>query len=80
MNIDDFVPCPLCHGSAQMRRSELLALLRAEDFRKKLEGTINQLTPVTEAAQTAEPRPGEFAQKVHDWNATLALWRRSAKE
>jgi len=81
MKMDDFVPCPLCHGSAQLQRSELLALLRAEDLRQKLESNINELTSVSEAAQAApEPRPGEFAQKVHDWNATLALWRRSAKE
>ena len=81
MKMDDFVPCPLCHGSAQMRRSELLALLRAEDLRQKLESNISDLISVTEAVHTAaEPRPGEFAQKVHDWNATLALWRRSAKE
>jgi hypothetical protein len=79
METDDYVKCPLCHGMARMRRSDLLALLRAEDFREKLEGNIVQLPSATEAAESAAgPRPGEFAQKVHDWNATL--WRRSAKE
>jgi hypothetical protein len=81
MEMDDFVKCPLCHGSAQMRRSELRALLRAEDLRQQLEGTIDPLTSVTEAVQTAPgPRPGKFAQEVHNWNAKLTLWRRSAKE
>jgi hypothetical protein len=77
METDNFVKCPLCHGLAQMRRSELLALLRAEDLREKLEGNMDELTSVTEPVG---PRPGEFAQKVHDWNAKLTLWRRSAKE
>jgi hypothetical protein len=64
-----------------MQRSELLALLRAEDLREKLEGNMDQLTSVTEAVQTAPgPKPGEFAQEVHNWNAKLTLWRRSAKE
>ena len=80
METDDYVKCPLCHGMARMRRSELLALLRAEDFREKLEGNIVH-TSATEAAEDAAgPRPGEFAQKVHDWNSNLTLWRRSAKE
>jgi len=81
METNDFVKCPLCHGLAQMRRSDLLELLRAEDLRVKLEGTIDQLTSVTEAVHTAPgPRPGEFAQKVDNWEANLTLWRRSAKE
>jgi hypothetical protein len=81
METNDFVKCPLCHGLTQVRRSELLALLQAEDLREKLEGNIDQHTPVTEAVQCAAgPNPGEFAQKVHGWNAKLTLWRRSAKE
>jgi len=81
METDDFVKCPLCHGLARMQRSELLALLQAEDFREKLQGNIDQLTAVTETVESArEPKPGEFAQKVHGWNAKLTLWRRSAKE
>jgi hypothetical protein len=81
METNEFVKCPLCHGLAQMRRSELPALLRAKDFREKLEGNLDQLTSVTEAAESAPgPRPGEFAQKVHDWNTKVTLWRRSAKE
>jgi hypothetical protein len=81
MEAKDFVKCPLCHGLAQMRRSELLELLRAEDLRVKLEGKIDPLPSVAEAAHTAlGPRPGEFAQKVHNWEANLTLWRRSAKE
>jgi len=79
--MDDFVKCPLCHGLAQMRRSELLELLRAEDLRVKLEGNIDPPSSATEAVHTApEPKAGEFAQKVHNWEANLALWRRSAKE
>jgi hypothetical protein len=81
MENDDFVTCPLCNGLSQMRRSELLASLRAQDLREKLEGHIDQLTPVTEVVQTAPgPGPGEFAQEVHHWNAERTLWRRSAKE
>jgi hypothetical protein len=81
MEMDDFVTCPLCHGLAQMKRSELLALLEAEDLREKLAANSEHLTSVTEAVQTAPgPRPGEFAQEVHHWNAKLKLWRRSAKE
>jgi len=81
METDDFVKCPLCHGLAEMRRSELLALVRAEDLRERLERNIDQLTSVTEAVESAPgPRPGEFAQKVHDWDAKVTLWRRSAKE
>ena len=81
MKTDDLVKCPLCHGVAQMRRSELLALLRAEDLREKLEGNVAQLASLTEAVESAPgPRPGEFAQKVHDWDARVTLWRRSAKE
>jgi hypothetical protein len=80
MEAEDFVKCPLCHGVAQMRRSELLELLRTEDLRGRLESNIDKLT-VTEEVQAAPgPRPGEFAQKVHNWEANLALWRRSAKE
>jgi hypothetical protein len=81
MKTDDFVKCPLCHGMAAMRRSELLALLEAEDLREKLEGNLDPLNSVTEAVQGAPgPRPGEFAQKVHHWNPNLTLWRRSSKE
>lgn len=81
METDDFVKCPLCHGTARMRRSELLALLRSDDFREKLESNIDRLTSVTEAVESVPgPRPGEFAQKVHDWDAKVTLWRRSAKE
>jgi hypothetical protein len=81
MKTDDFVKCPLCHGLAEMRRSELLALLQAEDLREKLEGNLDPLISVTQAVESAPgPRPGEFAQKVHNWNPELTLWRRSAKE
>jgi len=81
METEDFVKCPLCHGLAQMRRSELLELLRAEDLRINLESNIEKLTSVTDAVHPSlGPRPGEFAQKVHNWEANLTLWRRSAKE
>jgi hypothetical protein len=81
METEDFVKCPLCHGLAQMRRSELLELLRAEDLRVRLEGNIDQVASMTQEVLAATgPRPGEFAQKVHNWEANLALWRRSAKE
>ncbi len=81
MEMDDFVKCPFCQGLAQFRRSELRALLEAEDLREKLRANMNRLTSGTEAAQTAAgPRPGEFVDEVHHWNAGLTLWRRSAKE
>ena len=81
MKSDDFVKCPLCHGLAEVRHSELLALLDAEDLRERLGNTLDQLTSVSEAVPSAPgPRPGEFAQNVHHWNSKLTLWRRSEKE
>jgi len=79
METNDYVKCPLCHGLAQMRRSELLALLGAKDLREKLEGNIHLLTSAA-VPTTPGPGPEDFAQEVHHWNANLALWRRSAKE
>ena len=81
MENDEFVKCPLCEGHAQVRRSDLLALLTGKNLREKLEKNIAEFTLLAEGDQEMRrPKPGEFENQVHHWNPNLPLWNRSPKE
>jgi hypothetical protein len=81
MENNEFVKCPLCEGHAQVRRSDLLALLTGTNLHEKLEKNIAAFTLLAkEDQEMRRPKPGEFENQVHHWNPNLPLWNRSPKE
>jgi hypothetical protein len=76
---DDLVNCPLCHGHAQLRRSELIARLADTGFREKVEKHLAELNE-RELAGVGTNRTRDFQKEVHSWNPQLPIWRRSPKE
>jgi hypothetical protein len=70
----DFIPCPLCEGNAQLRRSEL-----AERVRKLNLASVAEAEPDV-AARTARTEPGVFHKEVHHWNPQMPIFNRSPKE
>ena len=78
---DEILKCPLCQGHAEVKRSELIALLSDRTLPEKAEKYLAELLHAqNELAGVSVHGPRDFQKDVHTWNPQMPIWRRSPKE
>lgn len=81
MQNEDLLKCPLLQGLDDAHRTELLGLINASTFKKKLEQCVamhGSDAPVKDICSGSER--AEFDSNVRSWKPDIALWKRSPKE
>ena len=75
------VKCPLCEGAGELSPLIMVEKFSTPELRKRMEERIAEIAEDFVAAKPeAKGKVLNFQREVHNWNTTLPIWRRSAKE
>jgi hypothetical protein len=76
-NHNEILPCPLCEGQGQLRRSEIVERLTNPE---QIEHYLNQTAGELVGGNGGPHEPQTFQKEVHSWNPQLPIFNRSPKE
>jgi hypothetical protein len=79
MASEHVLKCPLCGGSTQIERSELLEALDIPHLREQLEKYATELLRSSTAELAPKQTSSEVDEKNPRWNPCVPVWRGNAK-
>ena len=79
MASEEVLQCPLCGGSNQIQRSELLEALRTPRLREQMEKYASELLHSSAIKSAPQQVRLEVEEGSPRWNPCVPVWRGNAK-